>query len=345
MNRRRRMVDRISGAPTALAGGTPLEVVDGVYAVDLPIPFPVRRVTVYLILGNDGVTLVDAGFGSEECFALLTRALQQVGAAPVDVSRVIVTHYHPDHSGLAGRFQAIAGAEVIVHEADLDHLDRVYRRPSGTDGAAYARLTRLLPQDGRPPWEPGRGGPAGSPQTVHADVIARGGEIVDLGTRQLELVWTPGHTDGHLCVLDREAGILFTGDHVLERITPHVGLAGSSDPNPLARFEESLRLVERLAPRLGLPAHGPVVRDPTERVREILFHHRARRQAVLDALGARERDALTVSDAVFAERTADPQQRWMALNETLAHLAALEAEGAVARRTGEDGIDYYRAVA
>ncbi|HEY8490137.1 MAG TPA: MBL fold metallo-hydrolase [Dehalococcoidia bacterium] len=322
-----------------------MEVANGVYAVDLPIPFPVRQVTVYLVLGNDGVTLIDSGFASEECFSLIERALQQAGAAPVDVSRVIITHYHPDHSGLAGRFQTIAGAQVIAHEADLDHLDRLHRRsPAGGD-ALYQRLSRLLGRDDRPPWEPLEDRRTAVPQAIHADVMARGGEIIDLGTRQLELVWTPGHTDGHLCVLDREAGILFTGDHVLQRITPHVGLAGNSDPNPLARFEESLRLVERLAPRLGLPAHGPIIRDPVERVHEILHHHRARRQAVLDALGSGERHALAVSDVIFARRVGDPQQRWMALNETLAHLAALEAEGAVVRRAGEDGVDYYRAVA
>ena len=122
-----------------------------------------------------------------------------------------------------------------------------------------------------------------------------GGEVIEVGGREFEMIWTPGHTEGHLCVLDRGTDALFTGDHLLARITPHIGMWPDETRSPLPQFEESLGLVAKLNPTLALPAHERIIDHPAERAGEILEHHQDRRQHILDAVDGGDRSAFAMS--------------------------------------------------
>lgn len=95
--------------------------------------------------------------------------------------------------------------------------------------------------------------------------LISGGEVLTIGGREFELVWTPGYTEGHLCVLDRDEDILFTGDHLLARITPHIGMWPDNQHSPLAAFEQSLDLVTKINPSIALPPKFATFNSVAER--------------------------------------------------------------------------------
>ena len=170
--------------------------------------------------------------------------------------------------------------------------------------------------------------------------LVQGGETMAIGGRAFELIWTPGHTEGHLCVLDRATNTIFTGDHMLARITPHIGMWRNNGDSPLHAYEESLALIEHMAPARALPAHEAPIEDVPERARELRQHHEERRQDVLGVMSPQTRPALDIAKDVFRGREGG-MQTFLALSETLAHLDALVREGLVVKEDGE-GAGFYR---
>jgi glyoxylase-like metal-dependent hydrolase (beta-lactamase superfamily II) len=152
---------------------------------------------------------------------------------------------------------------------------------------------------------------------------------IELSTRVLEVIATPGHTAGHIVLRDATAGLLFAGDHVLPHITPSIGLERTPEPRPLRSYLESLQLVRDQPDLLLLPAHGPVTASVHSRVDELLVHHEQRLAAVLDLVGAGHRTAYAVAAAMPWTRRErrlndlDPMNRMMAILEVQAHLDVL----------------------
>jgi glyoxylase-like metal-dependent hydrolase (beta-lactamase superfamily II) len=157
---------------------------------------------------------------------------------------------------------------------------------------------------------------------------ASDGEDIDLGGRSLRLKWTPGHTDYHAVLVDGAERVLFSGDHVLPRITSNVGLYPYSRDDPLGDFLDALRAVRTLPVTRVLPAHGDPFDDLPGRVDQILAHHADRLRATLDAIGDGERDAYAVCRTLFPVLRSAHEERF-ALAETLAHLRYLERRGKV----------------
>lgn len=161
--------------------------------------------------------------------------------------------------------------------------------------------------------------------------VLQGGEVIDVGGRELEAIWTPGHTEGHLCVRDLDQHALFTGDHLLGRITPHIGMWPDQERSPLPDFERSLGLVQDLNASIALPAHEAIIEHPAERAGEILEHHQERRQEMLDAVADGNQSVKDIAVRTFPKRAHDRMQLTIAMSETVAHLEALVEEGRLAR--------------
>lgn len=309
----------------------------GIHQITLPIPFPLQQVHVYLVEAGSGWIMVDAGFASPDAASQLSDAVTRLTGGWDHISGIVVTHFHPDHSGLAGWAQRRSGAPVYLHRKDFERLESMASfmdgdgRP-GMDGGPY----KALPRDARPEWERIRRERDEYTEPIEPTFL-EGGDTLRVDGRAFEAIWTPGHTEGHLCLFDRAEDLLFTGDHLLARITPHIGMWVEGDTNPLLQFEESCRLIEALDPGYALPAHEADVEHPAERSAEIRAHHQHRRQAALEAIEGGARTAYGISRVVFARRT-EPMQQFMALSETLAHLDALVVEGAVRRSPDEDPV-------
>jgi glyoxylase-like metal-dependent hydrolase (beta-lactamase superfamily II) len=146
------------------------------------------------------------------------------------------------------------------------------------------------------------------------------------------VVELPGHADGHLGFL--RDGVLISGDHLLERISPAVGLYPESRPDPLGDYLASLERTVALGPRVVYPGHGEPLRNAAERAHELIAHHRKRLDVTEAALSGEPQGAYDVSLAVFG-RELGPTQRRFAVAETLSHLERLVREGRAAR--GGDG--------
>jgi glyoxylase-like metal-dependent hydrolase (beta-lactamase superfamily II) len=293
-----------------------------------PLPLEIDHVHCYLLPGSDGWTLVDTGLGLPDAEARWVEALDGV-----EVARIVITHFHPDHAGGGADAQALAGASVNQGADDYEQCLSVW----GTDDWSE-RLAGYLQRHGLP--EPVAAELRHESRTFAPFIrfardprLLHDGDEVD-GWRVLEL---PGHADGHLC-LERD-GVLVAGDHLLGSITPTIGLYPESRPDPLADYLASLRRTIELDPRIALPGHGAPVLDPAGRAREILAHHERRLDQTASALGREPRSAYEVSVALFGV-TLDASGRRFALAETLAHLERLVHEGRAARTGDDDHVSY-----
>ena len=298
------------------------ELPGGIRRLTFPLPLGIDHVHCYLLPGRDGWTLVDTGLGLPDAAERWEPVLAELDAPVV---RIVITHFHPDHAGGGEDAQALTGARVFQGARDYEQCERVWGREDWSERLADYLGTHGLPE------------PLADELRHEARVFApfirfardperlQEGDEVD-GWQVLEL---PGHADGHICLL--RDGVLVAGDHLLQKITPTVGLYPDSRPDPLGDYLASLQRTIELAPRVALPGHHDVVSDPAGRAREIVEHHRRRLDETAAALGPEPRSAYDVSLALFGADL-DASGRRFALAETLAHLERLVQEGRARRR-------------
>lgn len=346
-----------------------VEVAPRILRLQLPIHFTgLGHVNTYALEDGDGFALVDPGLPGEESW----RALQErLGAAGIPLRRVhtvIVTHSHPDHFGGAGLLAEESGARVVASEhfrtwwdpkeGDDSELPNATDGDGEGDGAddtvddGVQRINGMPTPFGRPtPWG---GRTEQLPPERLAEIERNHGEAmrwfrvphpshrmadadrIELAGREWVGLFTPGHTNDHLCLYDQEEGVLLSGDHVLPTITPHI--SGMIDDDPLKKYVESLDRVAAL-PHLTivLPAHGHAFDDLPGRVDAIKDHHDGRLERlreISDELGwASVQD---LSRQLFAPKA------WgsMAESETYAHLEHLRLAGSAERREVDGRLDY-----
>ncbi len=306
------------------------ELPGGIRRLTFPLPLGITHVHCYLLPAPDGWTLVDTGLGLPDAAERWEPVLAELDAPVV---RIVVTHFHPDHAGGGQDAQALTGARVYQGARDYEQCESVWGREDWSE-----RLTDYLVANGLPE-------PLAEELRHEARVFApfirfardperlQEGDGLD-GWQVLEL---PGHADGHICLL--RDGVLVAGDHLLQKITPTVGLYPDSRPDPLGDYLASLERTIELAPRLALPGHNDLVSDPAGRAREIIEHHRRRLDETATALGAEPRTAYEVSLALFGADL-NASGRRFALAETLAHLERLVQRGRAARKGDDRAFSY-----
>ena len=301
------------------------ELAGGIRRLTFPLPLGIRHVHCYVLPGPDGWTLVDTGLGLPDASGRWERVLADLDAP---VSRIVVTHFHPDHVGGGEDAQALTGATVLQGRRDYEQCLRVWGSEDWSERLADYLRAHGLPQPVADELRQESRTFAPFIRFARDPQLLGEGDEVD-GWRVVEL---PGHADGHICLL--RDGVLVAGDHLLGVITPTVGLYPESRPDPLADYQASLRRTIELAPEVALPGHGDAVADPVTRAHEILEHHERRLDETTAALGPEPRNAYEVSVALFGT-SLDASGRRFALAETLAHLERLVQEGRAAR-TGDD---------
>jgi glyoxylase-like metal-dependent hydrolase (beta-lactamase superfamily II) len=313
----------------------PVEKIDhGLWSIPVPIPDnPMRYVLVYAIEAGDGVILVDAGWQDDQSWQALSTGLQSIGSSVSDVVGVLVTHYHGDHLGLAGRIREASGAWVAMHELDAAELKAV---PPDVD-AWLASTVGYLETHGVPSIDARSLGLAIDLERWVApplpDRYVADGTVIRARGRLLRAIWTPGHTPGHTCFYDARHRQLFSGDHVLPRITPQISVFGHDPGDPLTEFLESLERLDRL--RIGevLPAHEYRFRGLPHRVAQIAEHHAHRLAELLGIV--RETAGATAWELAarlsWSRPWTDftPLNQRFALGETLSHLTLLDRRGDV----------------
>jgi glyoxylase-like metal-dependent hydrolase (beta-lactamase superfamily II) len=317
----------------------------------VPLPFALRSANIYLIAGGDGGwTLVDAGLGLPADEAALRDGLARSGVAIEQVTALVLTHAHPDHIGLAGPIQEASGAPVYMLAGEDERMYQVWR---ADEGAAFEAVSLMYTTNGMPPDMARQTASisrriSGMLRLPRRETVRTldDGETLRLGLHTYRAIWTPGHSDYHLCLL-REDGLFLAGDHILPRITPNIGLYAHARPNPLQDYFEALARVRDLPARLTLPGHGRPFAALAARADELRTHHLERSQMVLDLLAGHPggANAATLAEELFEGRLRNADDRRFALAETLAHLEYLRFEGDVERATGSDGVIRYAGTA
>ena len=319
------------------------EVSAGVYRIPLPLPGnALRAVNIYAISGPDGIALIDAGWSLTEAFDALERGLAEIGAGLTDVNSVLCTHVHPDHYTLAVALSRRTGCHVALGEDERLTLEGII---AGDKGAANFRET--LVRAGVPGEQLSIVRPnPDEPRYDYPSAWLRDGDRPKAGGRELRTVATPGHTRGHLCFHDEDAGVLFAGDHVLPHITPSIGFEKVTGHEPLAAYLDSLRRVRQRPDALLLPAHGPAAPSVHARADELLAHHEVRLRQCADAVTAGARTVYEVAVRVRWTRRnralaeLGPMDQLMAVHETRAHLALLEMRGQLTVTAAETADEY-----
>jgi glyoxylase-like metal-dependent hydrolase (beta-lactamase superfamily II) len=325
------------------------EVSPGVYRMPLPLPHSgLSAVNVYAVTAEEGLALVDSGWGIEADREALDKAIACLGRDISEVRRFLVTHVHRDHYGLAVALRREYGITVSLGEGERaaievlnssahlpmsEHVAAMIR--SGSDSLAAIVQERMYSAHHDPAhWDP--------PDDWLGDR-----QQVAVGDRTLHVVATPGHTQGHVVFRDEAAGLLFAGDHVLPHITPSVGFEAVPVELALGHYLASLRLVREMPDLRLLPAHGPVRPSVHARVDELLDHHGRRLDESLAAVGT---DPATASECANrltwtrrrkAFTDLDPFNQMLAVSETAAHLDLLVAQCRLTAAESE-GVRRYR---
>ncbi|MGX1761027.1 MBL fold metallo-hydrolase [Streptomyces lydicus] len=352
----------------------------GVWSIAVPIPDnPLGHTLVHLLETDRGPVLIDTGWDDPDSWATLVTGIGACGFAPADLHGVLITHHHPDHHGLSAKVREASGAWIAMHAADT----AVVRRTREAEpGRWLDRLTARLATAGAPDEHlaplrearaQGRGRKFPGQGAALPDRDIGPGELLDLPGRRVRAIWTPGHTPGHVCLhLEEEHpsgrvggfGRLFSGDHLLPGITPHIGLyedpegledpegagdpgdpgdpEGATLPDPLGDYLDSLERIGRLAPAEVLPAHQHAFTDAGGRVRELIAHHEERLRRLRELL----REPRTPWQLAMAMEWNRPWEqipyasRNIAVSEAEAHLRRLVKQGQAERVPGSDPVRY-----
>ena len=243
---------------------------------------------VYLVVGRDQTVFIDSGYRKEEDIQKRLDYLTGVGGPPV--SRVILTHRHPDHMGGAAHFHGATGAGLLSSPTEKPFIDAALEK-------------------------------AGDGLQVHQTV--EDGEALELGGVTLEFVHVPGHTLGSMAIYTPQSQVLFTGDTILGWGSVSV----NPDDGDMALYIQSLRRLMELDLALICPGHGPVVREPQAKLQEQVTHRLRREADVVEALREGHQTMDQLFDRLYPEIL--PQLARLGRNQVRSHLIKLEREGRV----------------
>jgi glyoxylase-like metal-dependent hydrolase (beta-lactamase superfamily II) len=327
------------------------EPAPGVLRLVLPLPLlGLDRVNAYVLTSGARLTLVDCGIydpdpSMDHGWTSLREAITASGLRLEDVDRLVVTHPHVDHYGMAARVLGETGCELWMHEAAADELQmyadpdamvKVLRSMLVDHGVDEEGLDELVQFEDWRPYVAGMGLP------THE---VRGGESFSAGKRTWEVVHTPGHSPSHVCLWSPADRILISGDHLLGSVTPHIDFRRGYGDDPLGDFLASLEVVERLDPALVLPGHGRPFTEGAARARAVARHHDRRLGAIVQVLRREPKTAVEITDEIFGTTLLNFHRR-LALGEALAHLAYLRKRDEVERfRNGDGRFRYEKAEA
>jgi glyoxylase-like metal-dependent hydrolase (beta-lactamase superfamily II) len=323
--------------------GVAVEMAPGLLRICMPLPGPPSHVNCWLIADNDGWMLVDTGRGDEPTRALWRQVFARaLGGRPV--TRVLVTHFHPDHVGLAGwacgewnapllmprtewqRARLLLLEDPAVLTAMLIGLQRQagagaeHLRRVAAEGATYRSVVDPLPL---------------------AFQVIEEGQAIRIGGRDWTVRIGAGHSPEMACLHDPRSGILISADHILPRISPHVGMHPSEpEGDPLGVFLRALsRFRDLPADTFVLPSHGEPFRSLHPRIDALLHHHEESLSRLLAGAG----QGLTAAEALpmMFGRPFEGRQLSFALSETLAHLSHLVAHKRLLRRPAAGGVWHF----
>ena len=334
------------------------KILPGIYRIELPLPdHSLKTVNSYLLKGKERNLIIDSGMDKQECREALMDSLQELDT-DLEQTDFFITHLHEDHFGLASDL-ASSSSTIYLNAPEAifwgvpDRWSEGFKhgKKNGFPGEELDKFIRETPDFFNIlPLEEMK-----NAVEVYTGKSSRGGrlkivsdnETISVGEYSLRCLMTPGHSSGHLCLYEPENNLFFSGDHILETITPAVFLWPGENRNPLHEFLESLEKVNALEVELVLPGHRRTFSDYRGRVSELKKHHLHREHeiaAVLESNGKSGKTAYEIASGVSWHIPLPWEQfttelKWMAMAETLAHLKYMQSQKKITSKLLNDEDD------
>jgi len=330
---------------------------EGVIRIKVDIPFEVKFVCVHLFEIDGKRIMIDAGFNMIAWKKQFLKILTELNIKVQDIDYCIITHEHLDHCGLTKYLKRRnPDLQILMHKITDDSLnfgsDQNYHETMKRNAKKVAeeiiaygmeqdRINRLVKSF--LVW----------PKVVRYEPptrILKDNDEIKFDTDTLKVIWTPGHSLGHICIFDVKRRFLFSGDHILSRITPHIGIYHISTlinetisfHDILKQYLKSLDKIIALKPKLILPSHQEIIENPHDRILEIKKHHNTRFKEIMHAIENRPLTPYQISQIHFGTDL-DVMNQYLALNEVLSHLIYLENQGKV-QKIEKDGKILYSTI-
>jgi len=327
--------------------GASIVIAPGIHWVRMRLPFQLNHINLWLLEDGEGWTVVDTGIRDEATADAWKQLFAGVmGGRPV--TRVIVTHLHPDHVGLAGWLVRRFDTELWMTRTDYllcRNLVADTGQEAPREGIRFYKAAGF-PDEALELYKTRFGGfGKGVYKLPNGYRRIQEGEVLQIGGRKWEIVVGRGHAPEHACLWCREENLIISGDQILPRISSNVSLFPTEPAaNPLQEWIDSCAKLEALLPEdiLVLPSHNEPFRGVKLRLQELIDLHESNMEKLLALLGEPRR-AVDVFPALFKSRITSGNFG-MATGESLAHLNCLMARGQIARTTDVDGVDWYSTI-
>jgi glyoxylase-like metal-dependent hydrolase (beta-lactamase superfamily II) len=295
----------------------------------------VGAVNTYLIEG-DPLTLIDCGPKYPDALNALESELAKLRYRIEDIQRVIVTHHHIDHIGLAGEIVKRSNASIISHKLTAPYLiDYEKHRSQGRDF-----YQQLLTESGVPEWIKEKIDRVGSSfarwvEPVAAVTLTIGeGDTINIGGSSWRVYHTPGHAGDLICFFNEVTGELLSNDHLLRDISSNplieAPLNGETErPKRLLEYITHMKRIAELNPRIAYPGHGEIIEDVPDLVRKRLHFHQRRANKIYEMLQPIPLTLWELTDSTFKDRLKTGSDFFLGLSEILGHVDILVEEGRV----------------
>ncbi len=318
------------------------EVFSNIFQIKVQLPYsPLGHLNSYLIKSKGENLLVDTGLNFPQAFQSLCEGISKAGVKPEELTELLLTHFHVDHVGLIPRFKEVSkDIKLLIHreEAELSKLMltefesyktsmEAFLKAHGAPSSIAMNLQRFHPAFFTP---------QAYQELSETALPLEDGQKIMIGDYDFEVLWTPGHSPGHVCLYEPSSKILISGDHLLPTITPHVSQF-MENMDPLTDYLNSLEKIEKLDVEVVLPAHEETFTNHRERIRQLKEHHEQRLVEIMAELKNGSLTAYMLASKVhwnvnYKSWDEFPSfQRYLALGETVAHLNLLEQKGLVKR--------------
>ena len=329
--------------PDLPAPGEKIEVAPGIFWLRMPLPFQLDHINLWLLRDGAGWVIVDTGFASDPCRAIWAQVLEQLDGP---VTRIIVTHFHPDHLGLATWLMEKTGAPLTMTSGEFLTAHVVWHEVGGhgavfmvdqfrRNGLNAAMLEKFARR--------GSGYRLAMPALPNYYTRVMAGDLVTVNGKNWQIIVGHGHSPEHMALYCAELGVLISGDMLLPRISTNISVfAATPTANALAWFLDSLSELAADMPEgtLVLPSHGLPFSGVQFRVEELQAHHAERLQVLEDSCQDAPQSAAGLLDVLFG-RVLDTHQTMFAMGEAIAHLNYLEQAGRLSRSSDADGVIRY----
>jgi glyoxylase-like metal-dependent hydrolase (beta-lactamase superfamily II) len=325
--------------------GRTIEVAPGIHWIRLPLPFQLNHINVWAIEDGEGLAIIDTGINAPAVQELWEQVWKALGGKRV--TRIFVTHLHPDHVGLAGWISERFGAPLLMSRTDYllcRTLVMDTGQPAPEEGVAFYRAAGWSEASLDVYRQRFGGFGSGVYKLPQSYIRLTEGQEHMIGGRKWRVVVGRGHAPEHACLWCPDMKIMISGDQILPRISSNVSVFPTEpEANPLLEWLDSCRHLQATIPdeTLILPAHNEPFHGVTTRMARLIEDHEDGMRKIVD-LCTEPRKAVQVFPALFRTRITAGNYG-MATGESLAHLNCLMARGALSRTRDENGVDWYRA--